>query len=191
MPAAVGIFVMPLSVIFLPFLPAGLGLLVRTVSSALLAERILALALTLFCIELARMAFVDLRNISAVAQQSLDPRLQRFRKVTYSTIVLEVVGFYTALGSLPAGALIIIASQLWFNSLANIQLWPKAIPAVVSLPASDRLAVLIANGVGIGLLGLWPIQAVRTWSASGLLVLITLFLAIKYSGFSQSPDVSP
>ena len=190
MPAAVGVFVMPLLVIFLPFLPAGLMLLVRTVSSASLAERILALALALFCMELAHMAFVDLRNISAVAQQSPDPRLQRFRKVTYSTIVSEVVGFYIALGSLPIGALIIIASQLWFNSLAGIQLWPKNIPAVVSLPASDRLAVLIANGIGIGLLGLWPIQEIRTWSASGLLILITLFLAVKYSGFSQSSDIS-
>ena len=180
---------MPLPSVFLPFLPAGLALFAHAIGSAPLAERILALALTLFCIELTYMAFVDLRDIAAIAQPQ-DPQIQRFRKVTYSTIVLEVVGFYTALGSLPIGALIIIASQLWFNLLARIQLWPQEIPAIVSLPATDRRAVLIANGVGIGLLGLWPIQEIRTWSASGLLILITLFLVIKYSGLSLSPDVS-
>ena len=135
------------------------------------------------------MAFVDLRNISIVAQPQ-DPRIQRFRKVVYSTIVLEIVGFYAALYSLPIGALIIISSQLWFNLLAGIQLWPEKIPAIVSLPARARPAMLIANGLGIGLLGLWPIRETQIWSASGLLLLITLFLAIKYCGFSQSPDVS-
>lgn len=180
---------MPLSFVFLPFFPAGLALLIHAVGPIPLAERILALALTLFCPELARMAFVDLRNISAIAQQQ-DPRLQRFRKVTYSTIVLEIVGFYTALVSLPVGALTIIASQLWFNLLADVQLWPKETSAVVPLPVSDRRAVLIANGIGLGLLGLWPIQKIRIGLAVGLLILITLFLVVKYSGLSLSQDAS-
>ena len=179
---------MPSFFVFLPFLPAGLTLLFHAIGSTSLAERILALALTLFCPELARMAFVDLRNISAIAQQE-DPQLQRFRKVVYSTIVLETVGFYTALVSLPIGASVIIVSQLWFNLLADIQLWPKETPAIVPLPANDRRAVLIANGIGIGLLGLWPIQETQIWLASGLLTLVTLFIVVKYSGLIVSPDV--
>ncbi len=175
---------MPISAVFLPFLFAGLALLIQAISPIPLAERILALALALSCPELAYMAFVDLKNLSAIAHQH-DSRLKRFTKVTYSTIVLEAVGFYIGLVSLPIGAVVIIASQLWFNLLADIQLWPEASPAIVSLPASDRWAVLSANGLGLGLLGLWSIQEIRLWLASGLLALIALFLVIKYSGLAS------
>lgn len=178
---------MPLSAVFLPFLPAGLALLVQAASPIPLSERILTLALALFCPELAYMAFVDLKNISAIAYHQ-DSRLECFSKVTYSTIVLEAVGFYTGLVSLPIGAVIIIASQLWFNLLADIQIWPEASPAIISLPASDRRGVLIANGLGLGLLGLWPIQEIRIWLAFGSLALIILFLVLKYSGISILSD---
>lgn len=178
---------MPLSAVFLPFLPAGLALLIQAASPIPLSERLLALALALFCPELAYMAFVDLKNIVAIAHQQ-DSRLKRFARVTHSTIVLETVGFYTALVSLPVGAVIIIASQLWFNLLADIQLWPEASPAIVSWPPSRRRAVLIANGLGLGLLGLWPIQEIRIWLTSGLLTLATLFLVLKYSRISVSAD---
>jgi hypothetical protein len=209
------------------FLP-GLGLLFQAVTSASLAERLLALALTLFCPELARMAQVDLDNIAAVLEcsgyspidsgfaskftglitrlqlaspntQSSEPelcpepieklvalaaqqdsRLSHFYKVTLSTIALEVVGFHLALLSLQWGALIIIFSQLWFNMLAAVQLFPYETPAVRPFGIAERQAVLSANILGFGLLCCWPVQSAQVWLALGLLVLIALFLAVKY-----------
>ncbi|WP_121969470.1 hypothetical protein [Leptolyngbya sp. BC1307] len=174
--------------ILLVFLPAGLGLLIQAADPALSltvshisgAQRLLSLSLALFCPELAHMAIVDLNNIAAVAELQEDSRLRHFSKVTVSTVVLEAVGFYAALVSLQWGVIAIIFSQLWFNLLAGIQLWPGQSPPITPHGISDRRAVLIANGLGLGLISLWPLQAVRIWLAAGLFTLITLFLVIKY-----------
>ncbi len=169
------------------FLPAGLGLLTEIFAPVTTAERLLAAAIALFCPELARMALVDLSNVAAVSQQAeqmaeqpRDSRLDRFRAVTISTIVLEIAGFYLAMLSLPWGAIAVIFSQLWFNLLADVQLYPSQTPAIVPFGRADRRAVLLANGIGLGLLGLWPWQEIRIWLASGLFLLITIFLLIKY-----------
>lgn len=177
------------------FLPAGLGLLMEISAAATTAERVLAAAIALFCPELARMAWVDLSNVAAVtqqteqvaeqmaeqmAEQARDSRLNRFHAVVISTIVLEITGFYLAMLSLPGGAIAVIFSQLWFNLLADIQLYPGQTPAIVPFGRADRRAVLIANGIGLGLLGLWFWQEIRIWLASGLFLLIIIFLLIKY-----------
>lgn len=174
--------------ILVVFLPAGLGLLIQAADPALSltaspiagSQRLLSLSLALFCPELAHMAIVDLSNITEIAGSHEDSRLQRFLKVTVSTVVLEIAGFYIALVSLQWGAIAIIFSQLWFNLLADIQLWPGQSPAITSHGISDRRAVLLANGLGLGLISLWPLQAARIWLAAGLFTLITLFLIIKY-----------
>ncbi len=174
--------------ILLLFLPAGLGLLIQAAYPALNpivaplsgSQRLLSLSLALFCLELAHMARVDLGNIAAIAVSPEDSRLRRFFRVTVSTVVLEVVGFYVALVSLQWGAIAIIFSQLWFNLLAGIQLWPGQSPPITPLGISERRAVLVANGLGLGLISLWPLPAVRIWIAVGLLTLIILFLIIKY-----------
>jgi hypothetical protein len=200
------------------FLLPGLGLLFQAATSATAtsAERLLSLAIALFCPELARMAQVDLDNIAAilernaqaileqhaqrqnlepVAQQadlsppedslpedslSEDSRLHHFYKVTISTIALEIVGFYLSLLSLQWGALTLIFSQIWFNLLAGVQLSPKETPAITPLGIAERQAVLAANAIGFGLLCCWSIKAVQVWLALGLLVLVALFLVIKY-----------
>lgn len=171
------------------FIPAGIGLLLHVAVSATLAERLLAVALMIFCPELARMASVDLKNIEAIAQQQAqqkaqqpveDSRLNRFLLVVVSTIVLEIAGFYLALISLPTGAIAVIFSQLWFNLLAGLQLWPGQTPAITAFGIKQRAPVLIANLLGFIFICLWPITGTRIWSASGLLTLIILFLIIKY-----------
>ena len=172
------------------FLPAGLGLLIEIFAAATTAERVLAAAIALFCPELARMAWVDLSNVAAVTQQTeqvaeqmaeqpRDSRLNRFHAVVISTIVLEITGFYLAMLSLPGGAIAVIFSQIWFNLLADIQLYPGQTPAIVPFGRADRRAVLIANGIGLGLLGLWFWQEIRIWLASGLFLLIIIFLLIN------------
>lgn len=165
---------------FVPLLllPAGLGLLIQMAYLPTLAERLLTLALALFCPELARMAWIDLENIAAIAQE--DSRLSRFHKVVVSTIVLEAIGLYGALVSLFWGAAAVVFSQLWFNLLAGIKLSPRNDPAIAPLTVSDRRAVLIADSLGLGIISLWPIQFLQIWLASGLLILITLFATIKY-----------
>ncbi|NJM98492.1 MAG: hypothetical protein HC800_16190 [Phormidesmis sp. RL_2_1] len=173
------------------FVPAGLGLLLHSITAATVAERLLALALAIFCPELARMAFVDISNTAAVLQQSeqtpQDSRLSHFLGVVASTIVLEIMGFYGSLFSLPWGAIAIIFSQIWFNLLAGIQLAPGETPAIVTFGISQRRAVLVANGLGLGLMGLWTFQENRIWLASGLLLLVILFLVIKYAVATKPP----
>ncbi len=186
-------FSLPISSRLVPilFAPAGLMLIVEAIRPAsTLEQRLLAIALTLFCPELARMAGVDLKNIqeiSAAQPCSLaclleeDSRLALFYRVVVSTVVLELLGFYTALFSLPFGGAIVIMSQLWFNLLAGVQLEPSQVPSIVNFDAFDRVPVLLANSVGLSFLFLWPIQSIRVISASSLLILIVLFLVIKYS----------
>ncbi len=208
------------------FVPAGLGLLFHSATATTAAERLLGVAIALFCPELARMAHVDLENIATILRhkgyipsyipgnnprengfasvmtvlqlslpeaqqpgivtsqlllpQPEDSRLNHFYKITISTIVLEIIGFYLALLSLQGGALIIIFSQIWFNILAGVQLAVEGSPAVVPFGVAERKAVLVANAIGFGLICCWPIEPVRIWLALGLLVLIALFLIIKY-----------
>ena len=140
------------------------------------------------------MALVDASNLTAIAQQQKDSRLDRFFSVLISTIVLELVGFYVAFFSLPTGGIIVIFSQLWFNLLAGIELYPERVPAVTSLGILERTPILIANGLGLSLLGLWmlwPESHIRIGLASGLLLLITLFLGLKYllpGGGAEDPS---
>ena len=174
------------------FVPAGVGLIWQAVCSEMLAQRLLALALSLFCPEVARMAKVDLDNVAATMQQVEDDRLSRFLAVVISTVVLELLGFYAALVSLPGGALVIVGSQLWFNLLADLQLQPEQTPAVVSFKIAQRIPVLIANTAGLLFLSLWFVLAlapeltlgsvvrVREWLGGGMLALVVLFLLIKY-----------
>ena len=175
------------------FLPAGVGLLAEIFQAPTVPEKVLTFALALFCPELARMAFVDLENIASIAKttndSAINARLSRFRIVVISTIELEIIGFYLAVLFvpfsrsllLPFGAIAIIFSQLWFNLLADIQLWPTEIPSIQPWGSGQRLPVLVANAIGLGLLSLWIIPEIRLWLAIGLATLIILFLLIKYA----------
>ncbi len=187
--------------IFLFFVPAGVGLVWHVLCAQTLAQQLLALALVLFCIELAVMAKVDLDDIATVQQtvgqtaQQSDSQLYQFSLVVASTIVLELLGFYVALFFLPVGALVVVFSQLWFNLLAQLQLRPDCSPAVVPFGLSQRAPVLLADGAGLVLLSLWftpllslvPIELtpsfvtqLRRGLGGGLLALVVLFLLIKY-----------
>lgn len=181
------------------------------------ASLLITVALLLFCIELAWMAYVDLNNVSSIAAQRIDQLtdketlpttvepttqsnptalqrpilatetqiqegslLNRFFWVSTSTFVLELTGFYLALFSPPKGALIVIFSQLWFNSLAGVQLFPSQSSVIVPFGPRQRIDVLAANTVAIILLALWPISAMQLPAGIGLLTLVTLFLVLKY-----------
>lgn len=153
------------------------------------------------------MAHVDLRNVAVISadvvlasapssvsrsgaleekahsspvQTTAYASLNRFFVVATSTIVLELVGFYAAFFFLPLGGLFVITSQIWFNVLAGVQLFPKQPQQIVPFGISRRIDVLAANGVAIGCLCLWPVAIARLPASVGLLVLIVLFLVLKY-----------
>lgn len=173
------------------FVPASAGILFRITQAQSLSEQLLVLALLIFCPELAWMAKVDLDNIAAVRAQPLpglelpgqpleDSRLGTFHKIVVSTIVLELLGFYAVLASLQWGGITIIFSQLWFNLLAKIQLFPQEKQSVISFGLFERWPVLVANVIGLLLLAVWSVCECRLWLSSALLALIALFLLIKY-----------
>ena len=165
--------------IFVLFFPAGLGLAFQCLHLQTNAERLLALALLIFCPELAHMVWVDFKNIQAVSQVSEDSRLSLFYKIVFSTFVLELLGFYTSFVSLHWGGIIIIASQLWFNLLAKVQLWPCKTPAVEAFGIAERWPVLAANGLGVVVLLFWPVAEVRLWLSLTLLFLVLGFLGLN------------
>lgn len=183
------------------YLPAGMGLLWQSVLLQSLSESLLSLALTLFCAELARMAVVDLDNAAAIASEQIasgqggyaeedadkntekstnENALSKFRTVVTSTVVLELIGFYLALRFVASGAAVVIFSQLWFNLRVNVQLWPGLNPAVTPFELQQRIPVLVANVLALLLVSLWFISSWQLWLSSGLLILITCFLLVKY-----------
>ena len=210
-------------VVPLLFVPAIVMLLMRVIWAQAIATTTAALlitiALLLFCIELAWMAYVDLNNVSSITAQKMSqltiretdqcsgesaalltsrtvPQtsmsvtemhseacnfLNRFFWTLMSTLVLELFGFYSALFSPPQGAFAVILSQLWFNCLAGVQLFPSRSPAIVLFGPRQRIDVLAANTVAILFLGLWPIFGMRLPAGIGLLTLIALFLVLKYA----------
>jgi hypothetical protein len=168
--------------IALLFLPAvlGLGTVVLWASAA---QRCLALALLLLCLDQTRMAIVDLQAITAVATPCSGPdlRLDRFRLVTLSTIAVELVGFYTAgfwNAGLAWGGAIVLLSQLWFHALAGVQLLPGEPEPVREFGVEMRSPVLIADALGLVLLGL---RSVFPLSVSALLLtLVMIYGWVKY-----------
>jgi hypothetical protein len=149
---------------------------------------LLAIALLLLGIDQIRMAIVDLRQIAQVTAQltTPDPRLDRFRWVTYSTIGLEILGFGLAFWHLGWGAIVVLLSQVWFNLLAGVQLQPDGEPLtqdalIKNLGWRDRGIILVADGLGILLSGFWAIGWAPLGMAIGLLAMVLIYGVIKYS----------
>lgn len=166
---------------FLLFFPASLGLLSQIVGGNELSHQLLALGLLLLCADLARMALVDLKQIKQVKQQVQDARLDNFYWVTVSTIVLELLGFYSSYIWLGWGAILVLLSQLWFNFLARIQLQPTEEKPIQSWGVPERKFVLLADGVGVILVSLWLLQIAPLWMASVLLGMIVIYGWVKYA----------
>lgn len=171
--------------IFVGFFPACLGLISQIIQAHDLGYQLLALALLLLCIDQARMAVVDLEQVAAVKQQVQDSRLDFFYKITVSTIGLELLGFYGAFLWLGWGVAIVLLSQVWFHLLAGIQLQPLAVPPIQAWGVPERLPVLVADGIGLLLVGLWMLQVAPLGMATGLLGMVVAYGCIKYGVRSQ------
>jgi hypothetical protein len=167
--------------IFLLFFPASLGLLSQVIGGNELSHQLLALALLLLCVDQARMAVVDLEQVKQVKQKVQDARLDNFYWVTVSTIVLELLGFYSAYIWLGWGAILVLLSQIWFNVLAGIQLQPAEENPIQSWGIPERSIVLVADVIGLILVSLWIMQLVPLWMASGLLGMLVIYGWLKYA----------
>jgi hypothetical protein len=173
------------------------GLLQQISVATSIAQRCLAIALFILCLDQTRMAIVDRLNIQTLQQQAMTdrrsetndtPALQRFIWVTYTTIGLELVGFYLSWWWLGGGGGVVLVSQLWFNLLAGVQLVPDASPPIQPWGIRDRAIVLAADSLGLLLCSLYALNVQPLAMAIGLLSMVLLYGLIKYS--SRPPNVN-
>lgn len=169
---------MPLrpAVVALSFAPAGLGLLHQGIHALAWPHQLLALAMVLLVIEQAHMARVDLQRAVRVAA-TYPSQARRFGRVLGATIAIEWVGFaWAALGALGLGANLVVVALLGFNLASNMSFEGDRL--YLAGPR-DRWDVILADLVGLALLGLWQLPMAQPWVGSGALGLMGLYWGIK------------
>ena len=145
-----------------------------------LDQRLLAMAIFLLSLDLWIMAVFDLQQVARVRTLLInDAKLDRFYKVTMITIALEWVGMYGAQSSLWVGAAVILISQVGFNLFAGVQLLPDQKEPIVTFGIRDRALVLVADGVGVGLVSLGLAGVMPLGMASGLLGMVIIYGGVK------------
>jgi hypothetical protein len=166
-------------IIFLFFFPASLAILRQVIWGIELTDRFLALGTFLFCLEQARMAVKDLQQITDAKQQINDSRLGLFFQITISTIFIEIIGFYLSSIWFGWGAILILTSQIWFNSFANLKIdvYPEII--LYEWKVQERLPVLVADFCGLILVGFWIKGIASEWIAYGLFGMVILYGGTK------------
>lgn len=148
-----------------------------------LDQRVLAGAIFLLSLDLLAMAVFDLQQVGRVrAQGVVDDRLDWFWRVTIATIVLELVGIYSAQSSLWVGAIGILMSQVGFNLFAGVQLVPEAEVKIMPFGMGDRSLVLVADGLGLGLVSLGWAGVMPLQMAIGLLGMVVIYGGVKILG---------
>lgn len=143
----------------------------------------IALALTLLCVDQGRMALVDFRNISQVSSQLGEINkieVTRFSTITSITIIIELLGFYLAWSLLGLGTALVLISQLFFNTIAQVQLYPGHPDPVQPFGVQKRKPVLIANAIALVLVMVWQIGYLSHVVAGLLLVMVVTYLVSKY-----------
>ncbi|MEM8613007.1 MAG: hypothetical protein AAGF93_13385 [Cyanobacteria bacterium P01_H01_bin.105] len=147
-------------------------------TSNLTGSAVIAIALILVCIDQGRMAWVDLANIHQISLD--DRRVVRFYIITLSTIVIELIGFYLVWHHLALGMIIFLSSQLFFNTAANVRLYPHSHEPIRPLPTEERWPVLLANSIALGLITLWQTNHFRQLTSVLWLSMVVIYLAVKY-----------
>lgn len=108
------------------FVPACLLILGQVIFVGELSSSLLAAGLFALCIDQARMADLDVRQVMVVRQNNSDGRKEQFWRLTVLTIIIELTGFYLASQSLGWGIQLVLLSQLGFNTFATIQVQPSS-----------------------------------------------------------------
>lgn len=180
------------SVVFLLFFPACLGILSQVIRPQTFDHQLLALGLLIFAIDQAKMAVLDLENIAKAKEQIEDIRLHFFYYITVSTIALELIGFYLASVKLGWGIILVLGSQVWFNSWANIRIQPTESIIIQRKNFSEQIIVLVADVIGIILISFWmnaiaPLTIVLTlWIMAVFYGFIKFFLFLKQKNLAST-----
>ena len=169
-------------VIGLGFAISTIGILVWNRQS--LDHLAIALALICLCVDQGRMALIDLSNIRQITLS--DGRVNQFLGVTLITITIELVGFYLAWQWLAAGTVVVLGSQLFFNTAAKIQLYPNSLEPIQPMGLKERSPVLMANTVALGLVSLWQAGLFCQLTSALLLLMVLTYLSLKYLPISQA-----
>lgn len=165
---------------------AGLGVAARMALPVAVSARLIAATLLLFCFDLARMAVVDLDNWQWVdewyrgTRGGRHPQLLGFLYCLAITIALELLGLYSSWIWLGTGTAIVMVSQLVFNCFVQLELRPQVMPPLRQWPIAERLAVLVADGLAVGLVLMWMLGGQPLWVAIVLLGMTAIYLGIKY-----------
>jgi putative effector of murein hydrolase LrgA (UPF0299 family) len=173
--------------LWLLFLPATVGLMSQVFRLSTWDQRLLVLGFSLLSLDQARMALVDLEHIRQVKQSlaSPSPSLHSFAILTWITIVWEVLGFYWGILQLGTGILLVLSSQVWFNALASIRLIPAPEPAIEIRAWKEKILVLLADALGITLMGLW------LHHIAPLTIVVSLWaIALVYGGVKLTKIIS-
>ncbi|MEM7796985.1 MAG: hypothetical protein AAF579_21360 [Cyanobacteria bacterium P01_C01_bin.118] len=148
----------------------------------------IAIALILICIDQGRMAWIDLDNVHQISLA--DHRVMRFYSITLLTIVIELVGFYLVWQNLVLGMVIFLISQLFFNTAANIQLYPHSSEPIRLFPMQARWPVLLANGIALSLITLWQANHLRQLTSALWLGMVGIYLVVKYLVAPNIADIA-
>jgi hypothetical protein len=167
------------ALLFLLFFPASFGIMRQIFVPEDLSSLIIALGTFCICVDQARMAEVDLRQIAQFQEKIADDRLKRFFAVTITTIILELLGFYLAAFWLGWGVWLVLVSQIWFHCLAAIQLQPTT-NQIIAHSISQRLPVLLTDGIGIILVFFWSAKIAPLAMAVTLTTMVLIYGWVKY-----------
>ncbi len=179
--------------LFSLFFPACLLILRQVLGeNTPLDQRLLGVGFFLLAIDQARMAVFDLAQIQEVKQllssKNQAPQqlqLKRFSRLTWSTIAWELAGFYLGAINLGGGIMVVLLSQVWFNTLAQVRLCPESATPLEPRPWSEKIGVLVADGLCLIFMGLWlariaPFTIVITlWTIAIVYAVVKLIQSLK------------
>lgn len=168
-------------VIFLCFFPANLGLLWQGIYNENLSSQLIAIGFFLICIDQAKMAVFDLKQVQNTQKEIQDPRLDNFYKLTIITIIIELLGFYCAVFWLGIGAILVLLSQVYFNSLADIKILTTEAIKIEHKSIQEKFLVLMTDGLALILVNFWLLNIYPIVMASTLLSMVLIYGICKYA----------
>lgn len=166
--------------LFFLFFPASFGLLWQSLTLNNLSEQLISFAFFLFSLEQARMAFIDITSYYMGKLNNVNDNLSKFLFVIISTITIELFGFYLALFSLGWGAIFVLISLIWFNSLAPLKVLEIDNFSLTDYSVSDKIIILLADIICIVLMSLWVINFYPLTIAFIILFITLTFAGVKY-----------
>lgn len=106
--------------------------------------------------------------------------LSQFLFVIISTIIIELFGFYLALFFLGWGAIFVLISLVWFNSLAPLKVLDINDFSLTNYNFSEKIMILFADIICIVLMSLWVINFYPLIIAFIILFITLTFAGVKY-----------